>query len=47
MKTPAAFLVMLAIAAVGAMAVVRLGRAPRMEVSPRAAPEAGAVAHAP
>jgi len=36
MKTPAAFLVMLAIAAVGAVAVVRLSRAPRLAVSPRA-----------
>ena len=43
MKAPAACLVMLAIAAFGAMAVVRLGRAPRMEVSPRAAPEASLV----
>ena len=36
MKTPAAFLVMLAIAAVGAIAVVWLTRAPGTEVTPRA-----------
>jgi ABC-type Zn uptake system ZnuABC Zn-binding protein ZnuA len=36
MKTPAAFVVMLAIAAVGALAVVRLTRAPGTEVTPRA-----------
>lgn len=36
MKAPAAFLLMLAIAAIGAVAVVRLTRAPGTEVAPRA-----------
>ena len=43
MKTPAAFLVMLAIAAVGAIAVVRLTRAPGTEVTPRATPVASTI----
>jgi ABC-type Zn uptake system ZnuABC Zn-binding protein ZnuA len=40
MKAPAAFLVMLVMAAIGAMAVVRLTQAPRTDVAPRATPVA-------